>query len=279
MLVDDVEISSPYRVVRAHLAPTALKPLHRHPNVWELVLVVTGSGFKTVGAHESSFSAGDAVLLPPGAPHQWTFDPDDTDAAGNIGSIVVFIRDDWLHAVAGLTPTFWKTLTPLFEARDSIVLNGRDRMRLNALIRRAEQESEAIRALRLLEAIHLFACAANAQHLQHAKEATREEQVRGKLRIFVENNYMRPLTLEQAARSNGFSRSRFCTCFRKLTGTTFVDYVNRVRIQRACSLLSRTPLSVTEIAASVGFSDLAYFNRQFRRRMNMSPSAWRKGGK
>lgn len=279
MLLDYIDIATPYQLERAHFSAKAHKPLHQHPNVWELAIVVRGHGVKTIGGHAIPFAAGDATLLPPGSPHRWAFDESDTDDGGKVSTIVVFIRDDWFHAVAGLTPSFWKTLAPLFETRDSILLNGTDRARLNALLRRAEGEPEAIRALRLIEALHLFACAANAQHVQHAKQQTEDEREVDQMRTYILNNYMRPLTLEQVARDTGTSRSTFCARFKERMGTTFVDYVNGVRIQRACSLLSRTPLSVTEIASSVGFSDLAYFNRQFRRRMNMSPSDWRRGGK
>lgn len=278
MLLEFIDLKTPYRVLHAHMAPTALKPLHRHPNVWEMSLVVKGSGTKTVGDNVSAFSSGDAVLLPPNVPHLWTCDPADTDEHGNIETLVVFIRDDWLHALAGLTPSFWRMLAPLYETRDSIMLNGRDAIRLNAIFRRAENQPEAIRALRLIEAVHLFANAANALHLRHAEEVTGAEREREQLRIFIENNYMRPLTLERAARDNGFSRSRFCARFKELMGTTFVSYVNGMRIKRACSLLSRTPLSITEIAGTIGFSDLAYFNRQFRRRTGMTPTEWRRGG-
>lgn len=279
MLLDYIDIKAPYQVERVSFSPAAQKPPHQHPNVWELAIVVRGSGVKTVGNQSTRFTDGDTTLLPPGSPHCWTYDATDTNDGGQVEAIVVFIRDDWLHAVAGLTPSFWKTLAPLFETHDSVLLEGRDRARLNALIRRAAKDPEALRALRLIEAIHLFASAASARHVKNHPVLTQDDEVRERLRSYVENNYMRTLTLEGAAREIGTSRSTFCTRFKALMGTTFVNYVNAVRIQRACSLLSRTPLSITEIAVSVGFSDLAYFNRQFRRKTNMSPTDWRWGGK
>lgn len=278
MLLDYIDLPTPYRVDHINISPNLIKPLHQHPNAWELVVVVRGAGTRTVNAQTSPFTTGDATLLPPGTPHRWMFSSSETDAHGRIRALGVFIRNDWLHAVAGLTPMLWKTLEPLFQAHDSITLGGRDRARLNALVRRAGDEVEELRALRLIEAVHLFACAVGAQHIRGHQPRTRDEEVRDNLRAYIGQNYMRTVTLADAAREIGTSRSTFCVRFKQLLGTTFVDYVNGVRIQRACSLLSRTPLSITEVANAVGFSDLAYFNRQFRRRMDMSPTEWRKGG-
>ena len=277
MIVEYVELSEPFRSDHVRISPGSFKPLHSHPNVWELAVVVKGTGLKTVGEQTSSFSPGDATLLPPGTPHHWAFNRSDTDDTGKVESLVIFIRDDWLHAVAGLTPTLWRTLEPLFGTHDSIVLGGRDRARLNALVRRARQDTEDLRALRLIEAIHLFASAADARHVRNRGSRTSDDEFRDHVRAFIAHNYMRPITLQDAAREFGTCRSSFCVRFKAVLGTTFVDYVNGIRIQRACSLLCRTPLSVTEVAASVGFSDLAYFNRQFRRQIGMSPSAWRRG--
>ena len=277
MLLDYIDLEGPYRIDRVNISPAVVKPIHRHPGVWQLAVVVKGSGLKTMGDQTTPFSSGDAALIPPDIPHRWHFDAAETDATGRIEALGVFIRDDWIHAVAGLTPSLWKDLEPMFVADGCAVLEGRGRKRLLALIRRAGRESEGLRALRLVEAVLLFATATCARHVRTHAVGDRDEAFLGRLRAFVAHNYMRPLTLEGAARETGISRSAFCVRCKQVTGTTFVDYVNTARIQRACSLLGRTPLSITEIAHAVGFSDLAYFNRQFRRRTGMPPSEWRKG--
>jgi transcriptional regulator GlxA family with amidase domain len=68
-----------------------------------------------------------------------------------------------------------------------------------------------------------------------------------------------------------FSRS-----FRKNSGMTFVQYVNRQRIQRACELLINTNVSVTDVCFRVGYKNLSSFDRQFQVQKGISPRRFRR---
>jgi AraC-like DNA-binding protein len=74
----------------------------------------------------------------------------------------------------------------------------------------------------------------------------------------------------------GMSESKFSRFFRKATGNTFTDFVNRVRISRACQLLMDTDQQVTNICFDVGFNNVANFNRRFLETKGMTPSEFRK---
>ena len=76
----------------------------------------------------------------------------------------------------------------------------------------------------------------------------------------------------------GMSESKFSRFFRKATGNTFTDFVNRVRISRACQLLMDTDQQVTHICYEVGFNNVANFNRRFLDIKGMTPSEFRKQG-
>jgi AraC-like DNA-binding protein len=65
--------------------------------------------------------------------------------------------------------------------------------------------------------------------------------------------------------------------FRKATGQTPIEYLVRLRIQKAMELLRTTDRTITEIAMDVGFNDSNYFARQFRRLTDRSPRAFRLG--
>jgi len=73
----------------------------------------------------------------------------------------------------------------------------------------------------------------------------------------------------------GMSESRFSRFFRRATGNTFVDFVNRVRINRACQLLMESDRYITQICYDVGFNNVANFNRRFREIKGMTPSEFR----
>jgi AraC-like DNA-binding protein len=92
---------------------------------------------------------------------------------------------------------------------------------------------------------------------------------------YVEQNYSGKLRMGTAARLCDLSPFQFSRNFKKENGFTFRDFVVRVRIQRAADLMRRSKTTVTEAAFGVGFNDLSYFARMFRRQLGVSPSHYR----
>jgi len=91
----------------------------------------------------------------------------------------------------------------------------------------------------------------------------------------LEENYARQWRLAELQDIAHMSRSNLMRVFRKATGQTPVEYLIRLRIQRAMELLRNTDLTVTEIAMEVGFSDSNYFTRQFRKVQRQTPTGYR----
>jgi AraC family transcriptional regulator of arabinose operon len=87
----------------------------------------------------------------------------------------------------------------------------------------------------------------------------------------------RAWTLPELAKLAGLSTSRFRTVFRQVTGTSTVRYLNWLRINRARALLMEGDYTVTEAAEAVGFSDVYYFSRLFRKMTGTNPSTYRVG--
>ncbi|MEI6892117.1 MAG: helix-turn-helix domain-containing protein [Pontiella sp.] len=81
----------------------------------------------------------------------------------------------------------------------------------------------------------------------------------------MENDFSKDWKLDELARISHMSKSNLLTVFRKATGQTPIDYLMRLRIQRAMEMLQKTDCSITEIAFTVGFNDGNYFTRQFRK--------------
>lgn len=92
---------------------------------------------------------------------------------------------------------------------------------------------------------------------------------------FLEEHYNERICLNDVAKSASVSVSEALRCFRNGVQTTPMDYLNRYRLNCACSRLTATSLSVTEIAAECGFSGAAYFDRVFRRQYGENPTAYR----
>jgi AraC-like DNA-binding protein len=78
------------------------------------------------------------------------------------------------------------------------------------------------------------------------------------------------------AQELGMSDSQFSRFFRRATGNTFTEFVNRIRINRACQLLRESRRFIADISLEVGFNSMANFNRRFQDIKGMTPSDYRK---
>lgn len=88
---------------------------------------------------------------------------------------------------------------------------------------------------------------------------------------YIRNNYMNPITLKEAADVAGFSISYFSREFKKMTGQTFVGFLNMVRCENAAQML-REGTAVADTCFACGFREMSYFSRAFKRIVGVPPS-------
>lgn len=87
--------------------------------------------------------------------------------------------------------------------------------------------------------------------------------------------YNAELSLSWLARHCNVSESHLSTTFKKETGMTVTEYINKTRVRQSLILLNTTALSIGEIASRCGFDDANYFSRIFRKIEGKSPKEYR----
>ena len=92
----------------------------------------------------------------------------------------------------------------------------------------------------------------------------------------MEAQLSQPLSVEQAARIVNLNPYHFCKTFKKLTGRTFIDYMNWLRINESDRLLRETEWTVTEIAERIGCGNANYFTKLFKKYKGFPPSEVRR---
>ncbi|HKX60197.1 MAG TPA: helix-turn-helix domain-containing protein [Verrucomicrobiae bacterium] len=105
--------------------------------------------------------------------------------------------------------------------------------------------------------------------------ANAEPPVINRAKQFILEHHTEDLSLGQVAAAVHTSTFYFCKLFRKVTGTTFTEFVSRTRIEKAKNLLLNPNLRISEIAYEVGFQSLTHFNRVFKKVMGESPTEYR----
>lgn len=96
------------------------------------------------------------------------------------------------------------------------------------------------------------------------------------IHLYVEQNFHRPISIQEIADEVGFSQSHFMRYFKQLVGITWVDYLNNYRLEKSVNLLHQTDKNILSIALDCGFGNLSYFNRLFKRKYDKTPSQYRK---
>jgi len=109
--------------------------------------------------------------------------------------------------------------------------------------------------------------------LKAGREKYREEVRR--LIGYMKTNYARNLTLNGAAGIVNMSPSYLSSMFKRETGKSFIEFLTEIRMDKAAELLTQTELPSYLIAEKVGYDNINYFGRAFKKEKGMSPSQFR----
>lgn len=101
------------------------------------------------------------------------------------------------------------------------------------------------------------------------------KQLVHKTERYIKVHFYEDISLNSIAEQNHVDLKYLSKVFKSVVGSTFSDYLMKVRLERAIELLSTTDIDIQEIARSVGYSDHQYFHRLFKKKMSMTPNQYR----
>ncbi|MNW26161.1 HTH-type transcriptional activator Btr [compost metagenome] len=132
-------------------------------------------------------------------------------------------------------------------------------------------KSSLYRLLTLLVRSYVTECSQLPQHESRTRNLERFAPVFD----YIAEHLDQELTASELADLIGLSRYHFSRLFSSLTGRTISEYINQLRINRSEQLLRHSTMTVSEIAWAIGFKDVSYFSRTFKKYKSLSPSELR----
>jgi two-component system, response regulator YesN len=102
-----------------------------------------------------------------------------------------------------------------------------------------------------------------------------QEHMINQAKTFIQENYAKDLSLEEAAESVFLSPVYFSRLFKEVTGKSFIKYLTSLRISKAIELLENTHYRANEIGEMVGYKTISYFSKIFKKYTGMTPSKYR----
>jgi AraC-like DNA-binding protein len=265
--------------VYAHDYPFTYSGWHHHPE-YELHLICRSGGHFYVGTYAGEFGPGNLVLTGPSLPHMWVSDANDRDADGRIAGRDLVLQLSSAFAECCVAEfSDCASLTSLLEASRAgiefsaaaaleaaelmdglLSASGFERMALFFSLLRILEEDRGRKSLSLKGADHQCA------------QPKRLERIL----VYIAENFDRPnLSCREVAQVEGMGLSAFSRLFERHIKCSCIEYINHLRIYKACQLLTETQDQITSIGLKVGYDTLSTFNRNFMRLIGRTPSAFR----
>jgi len=253
--------------------------LHTH-NFSELVIVLRGMGVHISPAGDYPIGAGNAFVLHGNQAHGYrdTADLELVNILFCLDELAVPLRDVVL--LPGYHALF--TLEPLFRQRDKfesrLRLHPEELRHVAELVSRMEKESRSrVAGWRFaLTANFMLLMADLCRYYSHMEDPAAQPLLRlGRVIGYIEQHYHEQLTLDELADIGDISRRTLTREFRHAMGYSPIEYLIRLRITHAITLIQDSGATVTDVAFQVGFLDSNYFARQFRALMGCSPREFR----
>lgn len=241
---------------------------HYHSEV-EIVCVKTGKGTRHVGYHKSHFEDGALALIGSNIPHSG-FGLNATDPHEEI---VVQFKEDIL-ALPENEPEAQSIKKLLEISRYGVLFSSKVKENIIPKLESMSQ-AEGYRRFLLLMEILFDLSKTDDFELMNTEVMPYTIVSRNRTRLeavftYVENGYQNDIDIMQAAELANLTKPAFCNFFKKATSLTFVEFVNRYRIDKACILLSQEK-SIAESCYATGFNNITYFNKIFKKYTKTTP--------
>ncbi len=259
--------------------------MHTH-DFLEIAYVAGGHGWHVLGEQISRCQGGDLYLIDRGDAHMFLCE---NDAPLDIYNLIFVpaLLDDSLQNRQNFASVLESPLLRAFRLEDvghslsvrfakkqqSIVMHIFSRM-LEEYSGQSRGREEMLR----LYAAELLTGIFRQTRIQESGRPIPQWKVAAFNGVFdyIQQHFAEPIALETLASLATFSPSYFSRLFKACTGIGVTEYIQQVRVHRACQLLRETSRSVPEISEEIGYGDANYFGKVFKRQIGVTPAAYRK---
>jgi AraC-like DNA-binding protein len=250
---------------------------HFHPE-YEITLNTSSNGTRIVGDSVELFDQFDLVMIGTNIPHCWNYYKTNVISPQERGIMLHFklsslgeslLSQHEMHTVKKL----------LIESERGIVFPVEDAKKAEVYLVKMISNKGIDKLIHFFSLLKILCASEKRVQLcsENYKQAF-DERGNKKMTVvynYIRENYFKPVSLERISRLAHMSPFAFSRYFKKNCGAGFNEYLNRVRVNKACYLLRETEYQIHEVASECGFSSISNFNKQFRKTEGLSPRDYR----
>lgn len=255
-------------------------PFHFHPEC-ELVYVVNGNGKRIIGDNVERFGPGDLIFLGPNIPHVWFSDPNpDNEPNFSTAIVVYFSKHIFSSEYHQLEET--QALRDLFsKAERGLKIKGDTHEYLAGLITKMPASTGLKKIVLLLQLLECLAYSKETEALASISYKnsydTKDNHKIDEVFLYLNKNFMEDISMPEMANLCHMTPQSFCRFFKTRTKSTFVDFLNDIRISHARKLLMESDeQTIAEVAYLCGYKNLSNFNKLFKNKTGLTPKEYKK---
>ncbi len=260
---------------------------HTHDSI-QINYILHGSLRHHINDSSHDLVKGDIFIIPPFVPHCLSAKPGCTFEVIELEFLPEFIfgkhvtmeKIDSIFDFAYIEPF----LVSECEVRPRLNLSGKAQAEVEMLFSRLLKEYEqrdssfllAMKSLVLWLLVYVSRCFhEDVQDVESRQLFDRHRTAITSAIDYINQNFTDDVSIEKASHVAMLSQSYFSYLFKSMTGKTFVEYLNELRIQEAMRLLKNTNKRVVDICFESGFKNVNHFNRTFKTYAGISPMQYR----
>lgn len=275
----------PIETYQSHVRDGKIRMMHIHPPddnlhrhvFFELVYVVRGTAVHHLENETMVLHAGDYFIIDTGSAHCYK----ETDHFEIINCLFL---PEYIDRALAECPSLSALLSnQIMHFGVPVDIRAADRVyhdtdgSVRQLIKTMEQEHSAQRSgyMELLRCLLTQVLVLAVRACETAEQARIFHSATTTVIEYLTANYAAPLSLKKLSDMVSYTPQYLSTLFHKDMGMSIQEFLQRLRIEQACRLLTQKALKLSDIARTVGYSDAKHFYRIFRRYKGMSPIEFR----
>jgi AraC-like DNA-binding protein len=248
--------------------------LHHHHEM-QISYFLNCDGDVIVEDYKGNFSRGDVFIIGANQAHVFKNNLPEKGASDDIRMYTIFLDLDLLRKHFSHVFEFQFLLRTLKKFNAGARIAGDEKNKIADLIVKTVENTGAERLISFLSLVKSIEGVENHEILSiNDSSVIRygfDNQRLDKVVAFTKENLNRAIRLEEAADVAFLTPESFCKYFKNKMGKTYIQYVNELRVNRASKFLIQEDYNLNEICSKVGFTNMSYFNRIFKKIKGSTP--------
>lgn len=284
--IEENENGLPFFITKINFCNTVK---HRHEYV-QIVYMSKGRLKHVINNNVFNVYKGDIFIIPPYVPHYYIVDDDEKYELIEFEFVPQFINEKFSEKIKDNSFMDFAYLEPFFvsenEIKPRLNLKGSVQIEVEGILSEALREYTARESdfELIIKALLLKLLVIVGREFKRDIAGTESQGLFERHRdalytsiSYINDNFQRDLSIEEAAKVAMLSQSYFRYLFKQVTQKTFTEYLNDLRISKAIELLKTRPdMKIIEICYEAGYNNINHFNKTFRQVTGATPMSFRR---